>query len=249
LKPILWQWEYLTVYSYGVFVALAFFVAYTFFKKRAMAAGVAENIVTSFMFLLLVSGILGGRIFYVIQYWPYYQAHPLEILWVYKGGLVWYGAFLGALLCGSLYIKYKALNFWRMADLLAPYLALAQGIGRLGCFFNGCCYGIHVGEPWGLHFPQDLVPRLPVQIYSAGALALLAMILIGVARNNPRPGVVASFYGIGYALIRFHMEFLRGDQTEFVWGLTLAQVLSVGLLLISVWLYRTRAGGKPVRAV
>jgi len=238
MKPILWEMGPVTIYAYGVMVALGFLVAYLLFKREALRHGYSESQVGTFSVIVLFSGLLGARALFVMQHLDFYAENPPEIFWLHHGGLVWYGAFLGGLIGGIWYLRTKGLSFWKTADLVLPYVVLAQALGRVGCFLNGCCYGIHANETWGVTFPHEELPRLPVQLYTAAALLVLALILIRLLHRNPPRGFVASAYGVGYALVRFHVEFLRADNPEFFLGLTLPQVMSVGLLLASVFALR-----------
>ncbi len=106
----------------------------------------------------------------------------------------------------------------------------------MGCFFNGCCYGIPAKAPWGVQFPDSHVARLPVQLYSAIFLFLLALILYVVFKRRGRPGRVICLYGFLYGAGRFLIEFLRGDQLHYA-GLTLPQWMSLGLLAITAWVW------------
>ena len=105
----------------------------------------------NFAFVILVGGILGGRLFYSILNFDFFLDNPQEIFMLWHGGLVWYGGFFGGLISASVYLKLKKKPFFKTADMVVPFVALGHAIGRIGCFLNGCCYG-RVAS-WGVYFP------------------------------------------------------------------------------------------------
>ncbi|MDP3804358.1 MAG: prolipoprotein diacylglyceryl transferase, partial [Candidatus Omnitrophota bacterium] len=141
MHPILLKLGPFTVYSYGVMVAIGFGIFTFLVYRRAAKFNIDQDKIIDLTILILVWGIIGARLLYVASNLSFYLANPVDIVNLSKGGLVWYGGFLAALFAGMVYLKNNRLNFWEITDLIAPYIALAQGFGRIGCFFNGCCYG------------------------------------------------------------------------------------------------------------
>ena len=157
---------------------------------------------------------------------------------IQEGGLVWYGGFLVAATVGFLAAFFKRWPLLGLADFLAPYLALAQGIGRMGCFLNGCCYGKPSKVFWAARFSAD-VARHPVQIYEAAASFLIFAFLFKFYDCLPksrRTGVVFVLYLILYSAARFGLEFFRGDQT-LIGKLSPPQWTSLVLFLGALFLY------------
>jgi phosphatidylglycerol:prolipoprotein diacylglycerol transferase len=138
--------------TYGLFVALgilaAFFVALSAARKR----GISDDDVFNLAFSILFPAIIGARIAYVISEWNYYASRPGEILAVWHGGLASFGGIFGGLLGGFIYVNFRKLSFLKVADAVALGLPLGFAIGRLGCFFNGCCYGIVMKSPISFGF-------------------------------------------------------------------------------------------------
>lgn len=223
MHPVLLEWGSVTLYSYGLFVALAVGAAFLYTQKRA-PSGVGGDL----LFILFIGGIVGARLFYVLQHWGDYAGRSLRIFWIAEGGLVWYGGFLGAILAGGFYAKIKRESVWKWADFFSPVLPLSQGIGRAGCYLNGCCYG---------KFWADGVTRHPVQLYEMALLFLLALFLFLVSFRKRREGAVFATYLAGYGLIRFFTEFFRGDQAAFA-GLTIPQWMSLALILWALFLFK-----------
>ena len=233
MHPILVKLGPVTLYSYGVMLVLAFVTAswlavrVTRELPAAQRAIPPERIV-DFFSLALVGGLLGARFLYVALYWEVIAAAPLEVVAIWHGGLVWYGGLLRGIVAGVFYARAHRLDGLRVFDQCIPFLVLGHGIGRVGCLLNGCCYS-----------KLAAVPTQPLE-----ALGLL--LLYGVLRFLQRPallqypGRLFGGYLVGYAVLRFFLEFLRGDQVAWWLGLTLQQVISIGMLLAGVILWRRR---------
>jgi len=244
MHPVLLKFGPFVVYSYGVMVAIGFALSSALIWRRAGIFNLNKEKCVDLAILVLVSGILGARLLYVFLNIPYYRANPLEVIMLSKGGLVWYGGFLSALIAMAAYIRLNRLDFWSVADLFAPYAALAQAFGRIGCFLNGCCYGIKTpaGFPLAVTFPCDAEPRLPAQLISAGLLFLIFWILAARQRNRRFGGEIFFAYCLLYSLKRFGMEFLRGDNPKVLFGLTVSQLISAAIFVaaLAVFLYKAR---------
>ena len=146
------------VHWYGILVALGFLAGLWTAGARARLAGISPDSVYDLGPWLIIGGILGARVLYVISYWQEdFAAHPFpEIFMIQHGGLVFYGGLIGAIACGMFYLHWKKLPVWRMADILAPSIALGSAFGRIGCLMNGCCYGRECSPPWAITFPALL---------------------------------------------------------------------------------------------
>ena len=242
MHPVLFRIGDIAVYSYGFMMALGVAVSLVLITKKARKEGIDEEPVLDLTIISVLAGLIGARLFYVFFYdWDYYRMNLLQILDFRNEGLVWYGAFILGAIAAIIYIRIKGLSFWRMLDLFAPYLALGYAFGRVGCFLNGCCFGTPTMVPWGVVFPAlDLVPRHPTQLYSAIlSLGLFAYLL----RLYPRrrfEGQVFLTYIIGYALLRFAVEFFR-ENLIVAAGFSIAQVMAAGILILAVIVYWYRS--------
>lgn len=154
----------LPIRGYGVMLLLGVLAGVGLAVREARRVGLDPDTVISLCFHLFVFGILGARVFYVIEYWPQFRrpGDPagtlVAILNVTQGGLVVYGSFIGALLGGLWFLRRHALPVLALADLMAPSLVLGLAVGRLGCLLNGCCYGGVCDAPWALTFPSGSEP-------------------------------------------------------------------------------------------
>jgi phosphatidylglycerol:prolipoprotein diacylglycerol transferase len=218
----------------GVAVLLGLFGA----RRLADREGIDPDRVVDFTLLVVIVGLLGARLFYILFYeWDYFAANPLQIFNPYHQGLVFQGALVLGILAGVLFVNYYRLNFWRFTDVLSPFVSLGYGIVRIGCFLAGCCYGKPTDLPWGVVFPSlDEVARHPTQLYSALFGFLLFAYLWWLFPRRTFQGQVFLSYLIIYSLGRIFIENFR-DNPQF-WGpFTLAQVVGAVVLLAAFALY------------
>lgn len=222
--------------------ALGFVAAIIVMRLKQGHAEMSSNQVSAIALYGMISAIFGARLFYVVQFWGQSKDNVLEILKIDHGGLVFYGGFICCNLVVIIYCRAKKLSILRVLDVLAVALPLGHAFGRIGCFLNGCCYGKPCLLPWGVVFPEGSDPTLrypgislhPVQLYeSCGNLALFAILFYSIRKS--KPGQTTALYLFLYGLMRFLDEFLRGDHTDFVFGIfTPAQ--TIGLFLIPLGL-------------
>jgi phosphatidylglycerol:prolipoprotein diacylglycerol transferase len=222
MHPVLFKFHGLTLYSYGLCVAIAVTLALWLSARRAKSRGLSPSAAVDLLFIAFLGGIAGARVFYVLQHLPEYRPNWMSVFWIQEGGLVWYGGFIFAALSGAFYCRRSRLPVLIWSDLFAPVVALAHGIGRIGCFLNGCCYGKN---------------GLPAQLFESAGLFLIAGLLFMAVPQKARAGRVTAWYLFLYGALRFGVEFLRGDQPLF-FVLTLPQwislaAVSAGLALLN----------------
>jgi len=197
---------------------------------------------------VMVSAIIGARGVYVMQHWTAeFAQNPLAVLRLDQGGLVYYGGFIGALIPYVAYTLYHRKNFFELADVSAAVLPLGQAFGRVGCFMHGCCFGkcsdawLAVSFPfrspaWHEHLNAGLISPtavrslavIPTQlIESVATLALFAVLFGLYPKHYLRRGLIAGLYLVGYAVLRFFIEFLRGDPRGTVGPFSTSQAISL----------------------
>lgn len=241
MHPVLITVGGFEIYTYGFFVALAAVVSYILATRRAVSFGISISDITDLFFLVFVAGILGARFLYVAQHLDEFEGRLWHILSLREGGLVWYGGFLGATLGGVSLALFRRWPIFRLCDLAAPIIPLAHGLGRIGCFFNGCCYGRITSSANGVIFAGDSDYRLPTQLYEAGFLFMLSALLF-ILPARRREGQLFFLYVGFYSIARFILEFFRGDQLA-LWSLTLPQWTSLVLATGALFFY-LRSGAK-----
>lgn len=242
MHPILIHFHGVTLYTYGLFLALGFLAAIWFTNRNARFYDIKSSDVSDLFFVILVSGIIGGRLLYVIINFDVFKASPLEIFKLWNGGLVFFGGFISAVAASIVTLKIKKLPFLKTADAIAPGAALGHGIGRLGCFFAGCCYGRQCDLPIAVRFshPDSLaplhVPLHPTQLYMVCANLLLFFILVFLQRRKRFNGMIFLSYIILYSLFRFILEFFRGDfRGDFFFEfLSISQGIGILAILAAV---------------
>lgn len=256
MHPILFQWGPLTIYSYGVMMACAFIIGTYLAQKEAALQAVDSQKIVDLTLWLVLFGIVGARLLYVLQNLAFYRVNPLEIIMLQRGGLSYFGGFLSALLCAVLFLRKNGLPVWKVLDILAPFLALGQAVGRIGCLLNGCCFGKPSSFCLSLDFPGDPVARYPVQVCSSLLLLLLFLLLrrgqISARGKKLSEGKIFLLYCCGYSLIRFLLEFIRGDHQVLLFGLTVYQYISAGIFIIAgslLWKRKTVLASKSKKEI
>jgi phosphatidylglycerol:prolipoprotein diacylglycerol transferase len=214
-------------------LVIAFLVSSYLAKEKARSIAVNPEIIFNLSFIALIFGIIGSRLLYVIFNLDYYVNNPLEIIKLWHGGLSWFGGvFLGSVVA-IIYIRKNKLSVYRTLDLLMPFLALGQSIGRIGCLLNGCCYGKE--STWGLYFPVHNRVLIPTQIFSSLALLVIFLILRIMQDRIHKDAEILFTYLILYSVKRFLIEFWRRDNEIAMLGLTYFQIISLVILFISAY--------------
>ncbi len=243
MHPILIRIGPLTIHTYGFMIATGFLIGLYLAVRQAKKEGISPDRILDLGFYILLAAIIGSRLLFVLIDAGHYLRHPLDIFKIWEGGLVFYGGVLLAVPVAIWYVKKHSLGIWRTADIFAPPLAIGHVFGRLGCFFAGCCYG-KVAEtlPWGVIFsdPECLAPKNvplhPTQLYEAGGEFLNFLILISLRRHKSFNGQLFMAYLLIYSVLRFIVEFFRGDTARgFLFShISVSQGISILMFLVAV---------------
>lgn len=231
MHRILFQIGPFTLYSYGLSVAAAFLLSAGLILRNAKRFGIQKESVFDLLIAILVGGLVGGRLLFAVINWGDFREAPLRAFMIWEGGLAFHGALILGALSGIVAASLKKLPLWKTADLIVPYVALAQAVGRIGCFLNGCCYGRIIEKGIGVTFPGETVLRMPVQLYSSLGLFIIFLILITLREKRPFEGSIFSLYLVLYSFFRFFMDFLRGDELVTFFGVTLSQAISASVFI------------------
>lgn len=262
MYPTLFEYGPIKVHTYGILVMLGFLAAIAWGLRTAARRNIPSDTVLDLALWTFLPGLLGARLLFVAMNWHEYQG-PLDIIRVWEGGLSFHGGLLGGILGGVFFCRVRGLSAWELADLVAPSLALAYAIGRIGCLLYGCCYGSACDLPWAMQFHdlerpgQMTPPSHPAQIYSSLSGFAMFGLLAWLDQRRRYPGQVFLAFMMLYSVYRFMIEYVRAGATAhyFVLGLTEAQVASVVLLVLSVitaawrsrsWSHRAAPEGKPL---
>lgn len=240
INPVLLHLGPLQIRWYGVIYALGFVLALWFLLKARDKLGMSKEDVYDFLFFLMIGVVLGARIFHVLFWEPaYYFAHPIEVFYVWQGGLAFHGGLVGAMLVGYFYCKKKKISLWKMADVLSIPAVIGLGLGRIGNFINKEIVGTVTTVPWCVNFGDGLC-RHPYVLYSATKRFLIAGLLYWLQQSFVLTEgflfwVMFFLLGLG----RFFLDFTREDIRYY--GLSVGQWMSLVMVLIGgavlLWKY------------
>ena len=258
MYPILFQFGSFPISSFGVMMVIAFLLGNYLLRIDVVAEGYDAIIADDIIFRAAIGGILGAKFYYLIENIPTGQAadningliNIIAGIFTLNGeriafgiqnfgaGLVFLGGLVGGMAAVSWYIYRKNLNWFKIADLAAPFLVLGHGIGRIGCFLVGDDYGIPTNLPWAIAFPNGLPPTNiavhPTQLYEMSAYFIIFFYLRYRKRNQTFSGEIIFEYLFLGGLSRFMVEFIR-TNTKYIFGLSGAQYLSILMMAIGAY--------------
>lgn len=237
MHPILFHVGPFTVYSFGVMLGLGFAMAVLVTFYNAKNHDVDPWLIVDMAVWLYLAGLVGSRLLFVVLNWSYYAANPVKIIATWEGGVSFYGAILGGFLVVLYFSRRRKFLFGPVADTVAPGLAIAASIGRLGCALNGCCYGIPTSGIWGVFTRYAPGLRHPSQLYESSLYMLLFFFLLRWQKRHAKvPGQLFLTFVGGYLLGRFVAEFFRDGERIYAW-LTLTQAASIVIAVVVVLAY------------
>lgn len=232
MHPIIAKIGFFTIYSYGMMVAIAFLFGISIAKREAVRKNIKPELVYDFSFCLLIGSIISARIYYILFFGLRgFLENPISIFKIWEGGLSIHGAILGGAITGIIFSKKRKVSFWQLADLISPSIILGQAIGRIGCFLNGCCFGMPMK-----YF--SCIERHPTQIYES-ILDFIGFLLLWKLRERIKfKGGLFLSYLMTYGVIRIIVSQFRADNTYLGnTAFTLAGLTSVILFIIAMILY------------
>ncbi|MFH1379669.1 MAG: prolipoprotein diacylglyceryl transferase [bacterium] len=233
MHPILFKFHRIVVYTYGLCVAIGALLGMGYIRWQGVKIPLTPKQIYDLVFYVLVSGLIGARLCYVIINIKEFDQF-VDIFKIWEGGLVFYGGLIGGFITFIILLKLWKINFFAGADVFAPALMLAHSIGRIGCFFAGCCYGSQTSLPWGITFtnPFSLAPLgaalQPTQIYAAAGNFIIFIFLHIRSLRKKYHGEILLWYIILYGIFRFCVEIFRADSRgpEFL-SMTIMQYFSL----------------------
>lgn len=255
--PIALQLGPISIHWYGLMYLIAFLSVLLLGRYRAKQqanAGWQVTEIDDLLFYGALGVIIGGRLGYVLFYQPaYYLSHPLEIAYVWQGGMSFHGGFLGVLAAMVFYARKTGRRWLALMDFVAPLVPLGLGAGRLGNFINGELWGRTTDVAWGMVFPQiDHLARHPSQLYQFALEGIALFVLLWWYSNKPRPvGAVSGLFLIGYGSFRFLVEFTREPDSFLgllALNLSMGQWLSLPMIVAGIWMMRRALAPKKINA-
>jgi phosphatidylglycerol:prolipoprotein diacylglycerol transferase len=239
MHPVFLKFGSFTIHTYGVLVALGFLIGLSLAGRRGQRDGIEPQIISDLGVWLIVVGMVGAKLFHIVFFWEDFSlAWRIEGVRSLREGFVFYGGFIGASIATIVYAQRHQILLWKLADLLAPLVALGHVFGRLGCFFHGCCFGYPSHASWAVRYPaahmMHDIPVHPTQLYEvAGNLVLFAALSLS-SRRKRFDGQIWWWYVFAYGALRFGIEFFRGDYDMHYFGIfTIAQLVAMTLIVIA----------------
>jgi len=242
MHPILFRAGGISFYSFGLMVALGFLCIVLLSLFFAKKEGIKTEFILDLAVYATIASFVGARFFYVVGQWNIYKDNLLEIFMLQNGGLVFLGGLIFCMAVFAWYARIKHIPLLKLLDAISPGVLLGYAIGRIGCFLNGCCFGLPTHLPWGVTFPQGSLasyflpvePLHPTQLYSSFSMLLAFFVLLIIYRYKKFEGQVFYWALIFYSVYRFTVEFLRYSPIHF-WGLTPSQLVVIVFFGIGLW--------------
>lgn len=247
MHPILFKIGPITIYTYGVMVALGIFFGSLILVKLAEREGIPREDVVDTAFWSVVAGFIGARIFFFL-YNPEYLKPWYRIFFLWEGGLVWYGGVILGGLTAIYFVRKRKIPAWKLADVVSIALSVGLGFGRIGCTMAGCCYGKVCHAPFAIVFrdPHSAaplnVPLWPTEPISSAANFLIALVLYLLYRRRKVTGEIFGFYLILYGIFRFLIEFVRATPKDILGTFSNNQIISIIMVAtgIAIVIYRRK---------
>ena len=268
MQPILFELPGgFKIFGYGLMLFIAYLASINMTAWRARKGHLNPNFAFDMATWLFIGGLIGARAFFVIQYRQNFDSF-FDIFKIWEGGIVFYGSLIGGTISLLLFWYFHRFPFLPMADVIAPAVCIGLAIGRFGCFMNGCCYGDRCDLPWAVSFPsvsapykdqvaRGLIPPTathslplhPTQLYSTIDGLVLLGVVLAYWPHRKSDGQAMALYFLLYAITRFLVEELRNDEAAQYLGMTISQMISVGVFSVGVlfWLLSNKYG-KPLYA-
>ena len=260
MHPVLIDFGRFKLHSYGLMLFIAFLLGIYIAQRRAKSAKLGEATILDLSTLMILSGLIGSRVMYVFTHLEEFRGRWWDIInpvqsngQIGFAGLVLLGGVLLGIVVVGIYVWRKRLNLLTVLDVFTPSLALGIGIGRMGCFLNGCCFGLPTDLPWGMVFPHgtpagSVFPGVhvhPTQLYAfLYEVSLFFTLLWAEKRFRTYNGFTFSRFLIGYGILRFVNELIRWHEEglrfiHFANGgfITVSQIISLTMIATGIVLF------------
>ncbi len=259
MHPTLIDVGWFQIRSYGFMLALSFLLGIYLGAWRAKRAGIKPQLMLDLSVFIILAAVIGSRLLYVLFHFDEYSS-PLQFFALWEGGATFYGGLVLAIIVSVAFARRKNLPFLQIADIMAPSIALGMAVTRVGCFLSGCCFGTPTGAPWGVVFPDscpagyaasnaalslgvDVIHLHPTQLYSSLYGVVIVAILLLAERGIKKRGALFGLLLVLSAAARFIVDFFRyyEDNARVISGLTLSQILAIGMAILGAYLLWRRA--------
>ncbi len=240
-------------------LAMSFLLGIYLGAWRAKRVGIKPQLMLDLSVFIILAAVIGSRLLYVLFHFDEYSS-PLQVFALWEGGATFYGGLVLAIIVSVAFARRKNLPFLQIADIMAPSIALGMALTRVGCFLSGCCFGTPTDAPWGVVFPDscpagyaasnaalslgvDVIHLHPTQLYSSlYGVVIVAILLLG-ERGIKKRGALFGLLLVLSAAARFIVDYFRfyEDNARVISGLTLSQILAIGMAILGAYLLWRRA--------
>lgn len=249
----------INIYWYGIIIAFGILLGWFLATRELKKLGLSEDIFSDLLIWTIPISIISARIYYVLFKWEYYLQNPSKVFAIWEGGIAIHGALMGGIITTIIFAKKRGVSFWQLADIAAPSIILGQAIGRWGNFMNQEAHGGEVTRSFleNLNLPEFIINQMyingmyyhPTFLYESiwNILGLISLLIL--RRFEPRRGELFLSYIIWYSIGRFFVEGLRTDSLMLIDTLRIAQLLSLILIVIAIFLiwFRRKYGYSTIR--
>jgi len=243
MHPILFKIGSLTIYTYGVFVFLGVIIGYSLSLKEAKSHHIDKDKFSNLVFWSILFSFIGARVFYIITNFKDFLQSPTEYIFS-RSGFVFYGGLVFGLVSMFFYSRKYNIDFLKLLDISAFGITIGHSIGRLGCFSYGCCYGKPTNSFIGVVFPIESpvkpigVRVIPTQLIEAFFLVVIFFILKYLKRKINFKGGLFFSYCFLYGILRFIIEFFRGDDRGYFLFFSTSQWFSIFFIFLSIFYFK-----------
>ncbi|CAM3823177.1 MULTISPECIES: prolipoprotein diacylglyceryl transferase [Mesobacillus] len=237
----------ITIYWYGIIIGFGMFLGWIIATREATRRGLQQDVFSDLLLWAIPISILSARLYYVLFKLEYYLDNPGQIIAIWEGGIAIHGGLIGAVATAIVYARKKGISFWQLADIAAPSIILGQAIGRWGNFMNQEAHGTEVTRVFleNLMLPDWIINQMyidgnyyhPTFLYESLWNLAGFIILLGVRKLGVKRGEVFLTYLICYSAGRFFVEGLRTDSLMLTDGFRIAQIMSLALIGIALFLF------------
>jgi len=226
-----------SIYTYAFCIVAGTLVAAKYTKWRAKKEMNDLILPNSFFYTIFIAGFVGGKLFYYLERPLFFMQHPEQLLHNFSGGFVFYGSFITIIPVIILFVRRHHILLLPLLDILAFTTLIVHSIGRLGCFFGGCCYGKPTDSVFGIAFPQtNGINVHPTQLYEIVAIIIIGLVLLYIKKNQKFKGQIFLLYIIFYAIVRSIIELFRGDARGFIIDGSISHAQFIAFIITSTGL-------------
>lgn len=249
MYPTLGEIFGLPIRSYGLMLVIGFLLGTLRAYRVARRYHYDPNTIVDIALITLGCGLIGARVAFILTNWSLFAGNWAGMFQIWSGGLSFHGGLAAGLLGGMAYAKRRNVSFWDGVDMFSPSVVIGYAITRIGCFFNGCCYGVVCSLPWAVRFPNERIPGTltepshPTQLYATVVNVAIFYALTRIEAGRRFKGQVFAWFLILHGVYRFGLEFLRAGATSgYLWGwVTDGHIVAVLMVTIGGFIYWRRS--------